>query len=111
MIYITIPPPHETFKFLQNTDPSDMVWDTILEREDIETHLLLYNRDSFLAAAESPCGNGVIHDTITFSGLSPEATSLLSGDIPPEWYGDNAATRSEFLASFTIPPSVRERER
>lgn len=86
-----------------------MVWDTILKREDIETHCLLYIRDSFRAAAESPCGNGVIHDTITFSGLSPEATSLLSGIIPPEWYGDNAATRSEFLAYFTIPPSVKEK--
>lgn len=100
-------PPQEIYDLLQNTDPSDLVWDTIIEREDIEQHLFLYNRDSFWAAAESPCGKGVIYDAITFSGLSQEATAMLSGIIPNNWYGkDN--TLCEFLASFTIPTSVTD---
>ena len=73
---------HKIYNLIQNTDPTDLVvWETILivEKDDIERHLLHYNQGSFRAAAESPCGNGVIHDAITFSSLSPEATTLLSG--------------------------------
>ncbi|KAI2500343.1 hypothetical protein MHU86_14151 [Fragilaria crotonensis] len=97
-----------TYHLLQTADPSELIWDTIFERDDIEQHLLHYNRESFRAAAESPCGHGLIHDAITFSSLSDDASELLSGTVPPEWYGDDDTLR-EFLASFAIPAKVKDR--
>ena len=64
-----------------------------------------YNHDSFRAASSSPCGHGVIHDALTFSCLSPEAESLLSGTIPDTWCCSDKHLR-EFLASFVIPSQV-----
>lgn len=78
-----------------------------MERSEIEKHLLNYNRKSFRAASESPCGHGVVHDAITFSSLSHEALELLAGTVPSEWHGDDDILR-EFLASFTIPPTVTD---
>ncbi|KAI2498581.1 hypothetical protein MHU86_15925 [Fragilaria crotonensis] len=95
----------QSYKFLQEMDPQDLLWDTIIEREDIERYLLHYNRDSIKAAGESPCGHGVIHDSLTFSGLSPSASDLLMGEVPQEWAGRDDILM-EFLAGFTIPSSV-----
>lgn len=100
-------PSTEIYSFLQTTDQSDLLWETILERSEIEKHLLNYNRKSFRAASESPCGHGVVHDAITFSSLSHEALELLAGTVPSEWHGDDDILR-EFLASFTIPPTVTD---
>jgi hypothetical protein len=68
--------------------------------------LIHYNRDSFRAAANSPCGHGVIHDAITFSSLSKEASDVLAGLVPPAWHGDDNTLR-EFLASFATPSTVK----
>ncbi|KAI2502523.1 hypothetical protein MHU86_11955 [Fragilaria crotonensis] len=71
-IMIPRPPTQEfgdenTCQLLQQTDPEDLIWETIsTSKEDIEQHLLTYNRHSFRAASESPCGHGVIHDALTF---------------------------------------------
>ena len=95
----------ETYQLLQGTDPADLIWETVVSREEMEQHLLSYNRESFRAAADSPLGNGLLYDAITFSGLSIPADDILSGNAPPEWSTDDLALR-EFLASFAIPPSV-----
>ena len=54
-------PPHDasisevdTYSFLQERDPCEVPWETIVERDQIERHLLEYNRASFRAASESP---------------------------------------------------------
>jgi hypothetical protein len=96
----------EIYQLLQTSDPDDLVWETVINREDLERHLLTYNRCSFRAASESPCGHGVIHDALTFSSLSPTSLKLLHGEIPNNWGGDDAALQ-EFLASFAIPECVR----
>jgi hypothetical protein len=73
----------------------------------MEQYLLRYNNTSFKAAAESPCGHGIIHDSITFSGLSPSASKLLMSEVPSAWVGrDDILT--EFLVGFTIPSSVQD---
>lgn len=94
---------HNTLK----TNADQLVWDTIITREDIEAHILSFNREAFRAAAESPCGCGVIHDALTFTSLSEAAERCLQGEIPEDWYGDRHLLR-EFLASFQIPNSVLE---
>ncbi|KAI2503585.1 hypothetical protein MHU86_10872 [Fragilaria crotonensis] len=71
----------------------------------MEKHLLSYNRESFRAAAESPCGSGVIFDALT----SPAAKDVLRGVVPLEWYGNDLALK-EFLASFCIPEVVTKSE-
>ncbi|KAI2510294.1 hypothetical protein MHU86_4172 [Fragilaria crotonensis] len=83
------------------------MWDTIISREEIEAHLVKFNRDAFRAAASSPCGNGTIHDALTFTSLSPAAEDLLRGIVPSSWHGDDMLLK-EFLASFTIPNSVQD---
>jgi hypothetical protein len=98
--------PEDVYNFLQTTDTSDLLWETVIEKKEIERHLLEYNRTSFRAASESPCGHGIIHDAITFSSLSQASIDLLLGDVPPAWYGDDEALR-EFLASFAIPEKIR----
>jgi hypothetical protein len=70
-------------------------------------HFLVYNRQSFRAAADSPCGHGIIHDAMSFSSLTPAGEEILQGKVPPEWHGDNDILR-EFLASFAIPKNVKE---
>ena len=90
---------------LSSHAPSELLWDTVVDREEMETHLLTFNQEAFRAAAQSPCGKGIIHKALTFSSISEEASKLLEGIIPPEWYGDDESLRM-FLLSFTIPPSV-----
>jgi hypothetical protein len=76
-----------------------------VDREDIETQILKYNQESFRAAAESPCGHGVIHDELTFTGLSPAATQIFMGQIPDHWNATAPILRA-FLAFFTFPDVV-----
>ncbi|KAI2505051.1 hypothetical protein MHU86_9407 [Fragilaria crotonensis] len=102
-----VTPPGQVHNLLQHSCPDNLIWDTVITREDIEAHLLSFNREAFRAAAESPCGHGLIHDALTFTSLSPESEALLQGEIPEEWYGDRDLLR-EFLASFQIPGSVLE---
>jgi hypothetical protein len=98
----------DTYRLLQESDPEDLIWETIIDRAHIERQLLIYNRDSFRAAAASPLGHGAIHDAISFSSLSDASAALLRGHTPPEWSADDRALQ-EFLASFTIPPRVLEK--
>ena len=65
--------------------PENLIWDTIITRSEIEEHLVQFNWEAFRAAAEPPCGHGVIlHATPTFSSLSPAAEALLCGIVHPE---------------------------
>jgi hypothetical protein len=80
-------------------------WETVIDRSNIERHLLSYNKSSFRAASSSPCGHGVIMDALTFSTLSPAGTELLRGIIPDEWH-DNNQLLKEFLLSFTVPENI-----
>ncbi|KAI2499358.1 hypothetical protein MHU86_15140 [Fragilaria crotonensis] len=95
------------YHILQHRDPLDIMWETVIDRKQMEAHLISYNRDSFRAASESPLGNGVLYDAITFSGLSLTSDHILAGMPPHEWINDDQALR-EFLASFTIPESVHK---
>ena len=101
--------PGQVHDLLKNNAPENLIWDTVISQKEIEEHLLKYNREAFRAAAESPCGKGVIHDALKFTSISQEAEELLQGIIPPEWHGDKSILR-EFLASFQIPETVLESE-
>ncbi|KAI2494432.1 hypothetical protein MHU86_20115 [Fragilaria crotonensis] len=57
---------------------TDIPWETVFTREELEQHILDYNKESFRAASESPCGHGIIHDALTFTSLSPQSEDLLS---------------------------------
>ena len=94
------------YRFLQTPQENAIVWEKVVDREAIEAQILRYNQESFRAAAESPCGHGIIHDELSFTGLSPAATSLLSGHIPPHWEA-TSQTLHAFLASFCIPAQVQ----
>ena len=96
------------YRILQDSSPDDLLWDTVVERDKLEEQIPLYNKDSFRAAAESPCGHGVIHDALTFTSLSPEAKELLQGAVPSHWHGHDNVLR-QFLASFVIPEHVKSR--
>jgi hypothetical protein len=95
------------FHILQHRDPSEIMWETVIDRTQMEAHLLSYNRDLFRAASESPLGNGVLYDAISFSGLSLASDHILAGMPSCDWSNDDQALR-EFLASFTIPESVHK---
>ncbi len=95
-----------SYHITQNTPTEDILWETIVDREQIDHHLLKYNRDSFRAASSSPCGHGIIHDALTFSSLSPDSEALLEGIVPEEWCGHGNYLQ-EFLASFVIPTHVQ----
>lgn len=79
----------ETYQLLQKTSAEGLIWETVVERDQLERHLLDYNRESFR----------------TFSSLSPSVVGLLDGEVPHEWHQDNAILR-EFLVSFMIPECV-----
>jgi hypothetical protein len=102
------PDSDSTYQYLQTESQHDsMLWETIVHRQELERHILNYNRESFHAAASSPCGHGVIYDALTFASLSPASEQLLRGGIPPDWNVDDIQFR-EFLASFAIPQHVRD---
>ncbi|KAI2512438.1 hypothetical protein MHU86_1891 [Fragilaria crotonensis] len=71
--------PSDFQSFLLTTDPEDIIWDTVLDKETIEHNLLRYNRNSFRAAAASPCGHGPIFNGLSFNSLSVESEALLAG--------------------------------
>ena len=77
-------PPGEVHSVLASNLPKNLIWDTVISQDEIENRLLQFNRASFRAAAESPCGHGVIHDALTFSSLSPAAEEMLKGSVPEE---------------------------
>ena len=97
---------YSSYNILQTNDPSNILWETVVSRDELERHILQYNRDSFRAASESPCGHGVLHDALTFTSLSPESESILSGMLPAHLH-DNDNYLREFLASFAIPLNVK----
>ncbi len=101
--------PGNVHSILRNVEHSEMMWDTIITQEEMEQHLILFNREAFRAAATSPCGHGIIHDALTFISLSQEAEDLLKGIVPQEWHGDDQLLR-EFLASFVIPNTIQEKD-
>jgi hypothetical protein len=102
-------PSTETYNYLNTTPEADVRWETILDREEIERHLLDFNRNSFRAAATTPCGHGTVVDAITFTATSKAAREFLHGTIPPEWYEDNTLLH-EFLQSFFAPPDILEQQ-
>jgi hypothetical protein len=69
---------------LSQQSPDDIVWEKVIDRTAIEAQILKNNSAAFRAAAESPCGHGIIHDELTFTSLSHSAQHLLSGHVPPE---------------------------
>lgn len=95
-------PPDKTYEHIATTPEAAIRWETILDQEEIERHLLEYNRQSFRAAAATPCGHGIIADAITFTATSQAARDFLHGIIPSEWHADNSLLR-EFLTSFIAP--------
>jgi hypothetical protein len=101
------PPPEAIRALLRDTHEKDLVWEHIANVEDMNKDLLVYNHQSFRAAADSPCGHGIIHDAMSFSSLTPAGEKLLQDIIPPEWHGNNDLLR-EFLAFFAIPKKVKE---
>jgi hypothetical protein len=62
---------------------------------------------SFSAASESPCGHGLLHDTLTFTSLSPEAQKILDTGLCPLERLSLHPLLDEFLASFIIPDSIK----
>ena len=102
------PATDSVYQHLQsNTHQDTMMWETIVERPELERHILNFNRESFQAAASSPCGHGIIYDALTFTSLSPASEQLLRGEIPPEWNVDDVQLR-ELLPSFAIPEHLRD---
>jgi hypothetical protein len=99
--------PQNFQQFLSSTEPADIIWDTILDKDTIESNLLRFNRNSFRAAAASPCGHGTIHSGLSFNSLSKESAELLSGTIPPHWHEQDDILR-EFLTSFALPDVVKK---
>ena len=99
--------PGNVHSILREVEQSEIIWDTIITREDMEQHLVHFNREAFRAAATSPCGHGIIHDALTFTSLSQEAEALLTGIVHSEWHGDDQLLR-EFLASFVIPNTIHD---
>ena len=93
------------FSYLQKP-PQDVIWEKVIDRAAIETHILTYNRESFRAAAASPCGHGIIHDEHTLTGLSSAAKGLLQGLLPDHWQATDAHLQA-FLASFTLPKTEK----
>ena len=91
---------------LATTDPEDIIWDTVLDKESIKCNLIWYNRYSFRAAAASPCRKGTIHKGLSFNNLSKESAALLAGKKPPQWYEHDDILR-EFLTLFAIPDIVK----
>jgi hypothetical protein len=85
-------------------------WTTVMDRPSVEQHLFNYNRESFRAAAASPCEDTGESSAkfLTYSALSPAGTELLNGRVPPEWC-DNQELLHELLPSFS-DPTVSERE-
>ncbi len=95
----------DLYSWLANHPEGPTQWDSIIDRSEIEKHLLKYNQSSFRAALMSPCGSGVILDALTFSTISPAGKNILQGIIPEEWHGNNTLLK-HFLSSFAAPPKV-----
>lgn len=113
-----VDPSHNTHACPSTTAPDDIYthlirhpdgpieWETVIDRSEIERHLLSYNKSSFRAASTSPCGHGVIMDALTtFSTISTAGTEVLQGIIPDKWHNNNQLLK-EFLLSFSIPENI-----
>ena len=98
--------PENYQQYLANTPESEITWDSILDQQSKDANLLRFIRQHFRAASVSPCGHGAIYEQLTFTSLSPMATDLLSGSIPPSWHGNDALLR-EFLTSFIVPDHIK----
>ena len=101
--------PDDVHSYLATTKAEEVRWETVLDRTAIEHHLLAYNKTSFRAASASPCGQGILLDSITFTTVSPAGREFMKGIIPPEWYTENDLLR-EFLTSFFAPANVIDSE-
>jgi hypothetical protein len=89
-------------------DERALSWEHVTYAGAMERHFLDYNREHFRKAAASPCGHGVIHDALTYSGLSEASDSILRGEIPPEWNVEDGLLRS-FISSFALPENLKDK--
>jgi len=101
--------PEDIHGYLATTKAEEVRWETVLDRTAIEQHLLTYNKTSFRAASTSPCGHGILLDSITFTTVSPAGREFMQGLLPPEWHSSNELLR-EFLTSFFAPKIVTDNE-
>jgi DNA-binding transcriptional MerR regulator len=99
--------PEQFQDFISCTPAESIEWETEIDRDKVEEYLLQYNKQSFRAAAESPCGHGTIYNAITFNSLSHQAKEFLYGKLPKEWHNDDHLLQ-ELLRSFQIPDKVKQ---
>lgn len=106
--HVTVTEPPTDFQhFLETTPADDIMCDSILDHESINTNLLKFIRQRFRAASISLCGHGTIHQKLTYSSFASAAKALLKGKIQPAWYKDTPLLR-EFLPSFSIPDKLKD---
>jgi len=93
---------------LDEVPKDDLILERITYLKTMEEYHLSCNREHFRQAASSLCGHGVIHDALTYSGLSPAGDSSLQDEIPPEW-ATNDHLLHDFLASFVVLAKRRDK--
>ena len=77
--------PDEFQAYIANNTANNIVWDTIIDQPTIKKYILQFNRKSFWAAASSPCGHGLIYDSLTFA-LTKQGTRFPGNwDVNLRW--------------------------
>jgi hypothetical protein len=83
-------------------------WVTIIDRQTLETSILLFCQQHFQQAASTPFGSGHLADILEGSGLTAAGEAMLQG----EWQPNSASTRTPELRAFirrlAIPDQLRD---
>ena len=89
-------------------DKTSVDYDTILDCDVIEAELLDYNRLWFRQAEETPFGHGELYDLLGYSGLTEEATAIISGECIAHIGPPMCRELQVFLEECRRPESVQD---
>ena len=64
---------------MAQADKHSVVYDTVLDSEEIENELMAYNRNWFRQASDTPFGHGDLYDMVGYDGLTEEADNIVAG--------------------------------
>ena len=95
---------------MAQSDRYSVNYETVLESEAMEDHLLRYNRKWFRQASETPFGGGDLYDMTQFSGLTHEVDAILNGNHVDDMGIPMSIEMRTFLQQMQRPANIADIE-
>jgi hypothetical protein len=98
-----------TIRHKRSTNPGES-WDTIIDKDKLETSILMYCHQHFQQAKQTPFGTGPLAEAIGTDGLSALSDRILQGTLFERPDYEIFPELRSFILQFTMPEIIKSRE-